>query len=202
MGIFIACMVSIAKHFLYNRTIASGIALSGGSLGTIVLPFLSQACLEAFTLRGIFLIYAGLMLNFVVAGVLVKSMEHQPIILNSSNKNVKSEKRKNDNKSLEEGQIPKTNKNEQKVSINSSHHDIRTKTDKQVEQLSTNAGEETLTKFETFKKFLRPFLFIKFISISLFYFCKIYGVYGFLFYIPPYLVELGLSKSQVTLLCL
>ena len=167
---------AIAKYFLYNRTIATGTAFSGGSIGTIVFPFLFQACLEAFTLRGVFLIYAGLMLNFVVAGVLVKSMEHQPIILNSSNKNVKSEKRKNDNKNLEEDQIPKTNKNEQKVSINSSDHDIRAKTDKQVEQLSTNAGEKTLIKFETFKKFFRPFLFIKFISISLYYFCYIYGV--------------------------
>ena len=70
MGSFTGSMGAIARHFEYNRTIASGIVFAGGSIGMIVFPFLFQSCLEAFTLRGVLLIYAGFILNYLVAGLL------------------------------------------------------------------------------------------------------------------------------------
>ena len=168
-------MGAIAKYFMYNRTIASGIAFSGSSLGMIVFPFLFQACLEAFTLRGVFLVYAGLMLNFVVVGLLMHIIEHQPIIENDNNhaERESHEMRKTD--------IPETD------------------TDKNERQsVSTSIKDDkNLTKFQTCMQFWRPFFSMQFITFSLYFFAYIYGMYGFLFYIPSYLVELGLSKSEI-----
>ena len=170
-------MGAIAKYFIYNRTIASGIAFSGGSLGMIVFPFLFQACLEAFTLRGVFLVYAGLMLNFVVVGLLMGAIEHQPNIEFDNHAEREShEMRKTD--------IPETN----------------TDTNIQAERQSVSTSikdDKNLTKFQTCIQFWRPFFRMQFIIFSIYFFAYIYGMYGFLFYIPSYLVELGLSKSQV-----
>ena len=90
-------------------------------------------------------------------------------------------------------------KNEQIIQDVASQTEINKVSQADRKRPSTGFDEdkEYVTKFQTFKRFWRPFISIKFITISLYYFCYKYGVYGFSFYIPPYLVELGQSKSQV-----
>ena len=185
MGTFTGFMGAIAKYFEYNRTIASEIVFAGGSIGMIVIPFLFQACLEAFTLRGVLLIYAGFILNFMVVGLVVRMIERRPCMVIQID-NIKGECESHELRSA---------KNEQKIQDGSQ---TETDTAFQVERHRQSTGieeDQNVTKFQTCT---RPFFSIQFITISLYYFCYIYGVYGYLFYIPPYLLELGISKSQVT----
>ena len=165
----------------------------------IVFPFLFQACLEAFTLRGVLLIYAGFILNFTIVGLAVKAMEERPIVEVDT-----TEVQTEDIKELENA--PKLPDEDQKLKITEdpkipkveSHSDIKEPIKTlPVQESITTAEDMKQTKLQTCFRFCRPFLGIKFVSISLYYFCYIYGVYGFLFNIPPYLVELGLSQPQI-----
>ena len=184
LGIFTGCMGAIAKYFVYNRTIASGIAFSGGSIGMVVFPFLFQACMEAFTLRGLLLVYAGFILNFMVTGFLVGAMERQPS--DNNNADIGNHEMKN-------------TKTEEKIQDSESQSDTcnNTNIELKMKEPATISKDYTPTKCQAFKKFWRPFLGIKFLACSLYYCAYVYGVLGFLFYIPPYLAELGLSQIQI-----
>ena len=73
--------VAIAKEFTDRRTIAMGIASTGGSVGNIILPQFSLWCIETFGWRGSFILLAGVCLQGVIAGAIfyggTKSIEKQ-----------------------------------------------------------------------------------------------------------------------------
>ena len=43
----------------------------------------------------------------------------------------------------------------------------------------------------------KPFLSIKFVSFILFHMASMFGLYGYLMYVPPYLVEARLTKTEI-----
>lgn len=62
----------IGKYFKKFRTVANGIALSGASVGTFVLPPLMEFMLQSYGLSGTYLILAGLYLTVAVSGALYR----------------------------------------------------------------------------------------------------------------------------------
>ena len=50
--------------------------------------------------------------------------------------------------------------------------------------------------FTTLWHLCKPFLTVKFVSFILFHLTSMFGLYGYLMYVPPYLVEVGLTKRE------
>ena len=62
--------VIITEEFTDRRTVAMGIASTGGSIGNIILPQFTLWCIGKYGRRGSFLLLGGLCLQGVVTGVL------------------------------------------------------------------------------------------------------------------------------------
>ena len=59
----------VFEHFDKRASLAIGIAGSGASAGTIVIPLLTNACIDAYGFRGTFLILSGVGLQCLVASL-------------------------------------------------------------------------------------------------------------------------------------
>ena len=67
--LFTTAGVVVLEHFDKRASLAVGIAGSGASAGTIVIPLLSHACLDAFGLKETFLILSGLSLPCLISSL-------------------------------------------------------------------------------------------------------------------------------------
>ena len=68
--LLIPANVIINEEFTDRRTVAMGIASTGGSIGNIILPLFTLWCIEVYDWRGSFIFLGGLCLQGVIAGVL------------------------------------------------------------------------------------------------------------------------------------
>ena len=59
----------VLEHFDKRASLAVGIAGSGASAGTIVIPLLSHACIDAYGFRGTFLMLSGVSLQCLIASL-------------------------------------------------------------------------------------------------------------------------------------
>ena len=69
----------INEEFTDRRTVAMGIASTGGSIGTIILPFFTSWCIDVYGWRGAFILLGGLCLQGVVAGMLFYSAKKRTV---------------------------------------------------------------------------------------------------------------------------
>ena len=69
-------MVSVSQYFLKRRSLANGLAVSGGSIGQLVLPQFLRFVLAEYGFQGALLIYAGLVLNAIPGALLLRPPEH------------------------------------------------------------------------------------------------------------------------------
>ena len=68
--LLIPVAVVINEEFTDRRSVAMGIASTGGSVGNIILPQFALWCIEKYGWRGSFILLGGLCLQGVIAGVL------------------------------------------------------------------------------------------------------------------------------------
>ena len=62
----------VVKYFHRRRALATGLALSGGSLGDMLMPRLSRYLNDTYGLRGALMLYAGVVLQICVAGAVYR----------------------------------------------------------------------------------------------------------------------------------
>ena len=67
--IFTSAGVVLLEHFDKRKSLAVGIAWSGSSAGTIVIPLLTHACIDAYGFRGAFLVLSGVALQCLVVSL-------------------------------------------------------------------------------------------------------------------------------------
>ena len=67
--LFTTAGVVVLEHFDKRASLAVGIAGSGASAGTIVIPLLTHACIDAYGFRGAFLILSGISLQCLVVSL-------------------------------------------------------------------------------------------------------------------------------------
>ncbi|XP_071163942.1 monocarboxylate transporter 12-like [Mytilus edulis] len=68
-------LVMIGSYFKRIRTVANGVALSGASVGTFVIPPLMEFLLQTYGLPGTYLILGGLYLSVAVCGALYRPIK-------------------------------------------------------------------------------------------------------------------------------
>ena len=66
-------IVAINQEFTDRRTVTMGVASTGGSIGTLVLPILTSRLIDIYNWRDSFILLGGLCLQGVVASVLLYS---------------------------------------------------------------------------------------------------------------------------------
>ncbi|CAH0564855.1 unnamed protein product [Brassicogethes aeneus] len=95
---YVASVVIVAYYFDKKRSFATGLAVCGSGIGTFIFAPLIQALLDEYGWRGTTLILAGLFLNLVVCGALMRDLpwtsEQQKQAAKERKRNRK-EKRKN-----------------------------------------------------------------------------------------------------------
>ena len=74
-----AGIVVINQEFTDRRTLALGIASTGGSIGTLVLPPLTSWWMDIYNWRDAFVLLSGLCLQGFVAGLLLKACQRKVI---------------------------------------------------------------------------------------------------------------------------
>ena len=67
---------ALAKYFKIKRAFANGIAFSGTSLGTLILPPFLMWSIDEYTIRGALLLMAGIILQMVWVVALVRPFPH------------------------------------------------------------------------------------------------------------------------------
>ncbi|XP_061185187.1 monocarboxylate transporter 12-like [Saccostrea echinata] len=67
-------LVMVGTYFKRWRSLATGIALTGASVGTFVLPILLEALLEIYSLSGTILIVSAIYLNGCICGALYRPL--------------------------------------------------------------------------------------------------------------------------------
>lgn len=65
--------VVISQYFVKYRATASGIAVAGSSIGSFVLPVITEVVLDSFGLSGGFLILGGITMHALPLSLLLKS---------------------------------------------------------------------------------------------------------------------------------
>ena len=82
---FTPSMVVVTIYFKDKRAMATGIAVTGSSVGQFVIPQMIRALIDHYSLRGALLVFAALNLHVVVAGALFrpfsfygKQIENEP----------------------------------------------------------------------------------------------------------------------------
>ncbi|KAK3088166.1 hypothetical protein FSP39_015571 [Pinctada imbricata] len=75
---FSPSMVFLAHHFKKRRALANGIALSGGGMGSMVLPYLMRFLIDKFSLQGCMLILSAIMAHIIVCGALFRPLYKYP----------------------------------------------------------------------------------------------------------------------------
>ncbi|XP_021340020.1 monocarboxylate transporter 12-B-like, partial [Mizuhopecten yessoensis] len=76
---FSTVVVMVANYFKKYRSFASGVALSGGGLGAMLLPYLIRYFINQYGLQGAMLIYAGIMGNCCVCAMLLRPFTSYPL---------------------------------------------------------------------------------------------------------------------------
>ena len=71
--------VVVTMYFEGRRGLATGIAVCGAGFGTFLFAPLSTYLIEHYTWRGTLLIYAGIILNCVVCGMLFRPLDFVPV---------------------------------------------------------------------------------------------------------------------------
>lgn len=71
---YVASVVIVAYYFDKKRSFATGLAVCGSGIGTFIFAPLIQALLDEYGWRGTTLILAGLFLNLVVCGALMRDL--------------------------------------------------------------------------------------------------------------------------------
>ncbi|XP_062575751.1 monocarboxylate transporter 12-like [Saccostrea cucullata] len=67
-------LVMVGMYFKRWRSLATGIALTGASVGTFVLPILLEALLETYSLSGAILVVSAIYLNGCICGALYRPL--------------------------------------------------------------------------------------------------------------------------------
>lgn len=75
----IPCILVICEYFKKRRGLASGVMLSGSSLGAVTFPHLVTFLLEEYSMRGALLILGGISLHVLVAGALLQPIRYHLI---------------------------------------------------------------------------------------------------------------------------
>lgn len=75
---YMPAIVSVGYYFETKRAFATGIAVSGSGIGTFVMAPLAKALLNTYDWKGATLIFAGIVLNGVVFGALIRPLEVKP----------------------------------------------------------------------------------------------------------------------------
>ena len=73
----VPCIVALARAFKQNFALANGISSTGGAVGMIVLPPLTERMVDAYGWRGAMLIHSGISFHLAVAGMLVRPHQQQ-----------------------------------------------------------------------------------------------------------------------------
>ena len=196
-----------------------GIMLAGGSLGVIIYPFLFHYLLGQYTLRGVMLILAGLYFNFIVIASLIFFVEKHCKIRGTVNENIKKIHKSDEEEANKDevfiDTVGKTSEllEEDCMGVQESitteridqnvYVDLHYKCELKAETID-KAMNNSYSQTQNPRKCLcnswhlcRPFLTIKFVSYILFHLTFSIGLYGYLMYAPPYLVEMGLTKVQI-----
>lgn len=72
-------IIIVTVYFEKRRALATGIAVAGAGVGTLIFPPLTAYLMENYTWRGTFFIYAGIILNCVVCGALFRAPPTQKV---------------------------------------------------------------------------------------------------------------------------
>lgn len=78
IGLSLSCVASVvivAYYFEKRRSLATGLSVCGTGIGTFIFPPLTIYLLNEFTWRGTLLIYAGIFLNIIVFGALMRDLD-------------------------------------------------------------------------------------------------------------------------------
>ncbi len=65
-------MVILAMYFKKRRTLAAGLSIGGGSVGSLVMPWIFEALVEEYGYTGSMMIFSGILLNAVPALLLLR----------------------------------------------------------------------------------------------------------------------------------
>ena len=65
-------MVLVGQYFVKRRSLANGLAIGGGSIGQLVIPWFITGATYAFAFKGGMLLYAGLALQALPAMFLLR----------------------------------------------------------------------------------------------------------------------------------
>lgn len=97
---YVASVVIVAYYFDKKRSFATGLAVCGSGIGTFIFAPLIQLLLDEYGWRGTTLILAGLFLNLVVCGALMRDLpwtsEKQKSIAQERKRNRQLKRRKKD----------------------------------------------------------------------------------------------------------
>ncbi|XP_041034985.1 monocarboxylate transporter 13-like isoform X2 [Carcharodon carcharias] len=72
--VFTPSVAAVSRYFNKRRTLAMGMAFTGVGIGSFVFSPLFQYLIDEYTWRGALLIIAGLMLNLMVCGALIRPL--------------------------------------------------------------------------------------------------------------------------------
>ena len=73
--VYLPSVVSVTYYFEKRRSLATGLALCGSGIGTVIFAPLVEALVEEYGWRGAALIEAGLVLNGCIFGSLLRPLE-------------------------------------------------------------------------------------------------------------------------------
>lgn len=74
--IYLPAVVCVGYYFETKRSLATGIAVCGSGVGTCAIAPLATVLLEMYGWKGATLILAGLILNCVIFGALMRPLEY------------------------------------------------------------------------------------------------------------------------------
>lgn len=76
------CII-ISEYFLEKRSTANGLRTAGNAFGGVIMPFLAVFLLQHQPYQGYFIIFAGIMLQLCILGMLYRSFETHQLITRS-----------------------------------------------------------------------------------------------------------------------
>lgn len=87
---YVAAIVIVAFYFEKKRSLATGIAVAGSGIGTFLFAPLIQYLMDNWGWRLSFVLLAGVLLNMVVCGALMRDLEWTPRDSSSNNRHTRS----------------------------------------------------------------------------------------------------------------
>ena len=74
--IYLPAIVSVTQWFEVRRSLATGIAVCGSGLGTVLFGFVAPLLVEEYNWNGALLIIAGIVFNCCIFGALFRPVEY------------------------------------------------------------------------------------------------------------------------------